>query len=119
MKLNGEDFFWVVSGSAYYPFWKISIVLVRVPFVVLKHYDQKQCGGREGLFGLYIWREAKLGTQNEQEPGGGAYAEVMEGCSLLLCLTCFLTVPKTTSPGGIITSVSKKMSCSSSTTQLT
>lgn len=41
MKLNGEDFFWVVSGSAYYPFWKISVVLVRVPFVVLKHYDQK------------------------------------------------------------------------------
>lgn len=98
MKLNGESSFWVVPGSAYYPLWKISVVLVRVSFVVLKH-DQKQLGGREGLFGLYIWREAKLGTQNGQELGGGAYAEVMEGCCLLLCLACFLIVPKTTSPG--------------------
>lgn len=100
MKLNSENFFWVVFGSAYYPFWKISVVLVRVSLVVLKHYDQKQRGGKEGLFGLYIWREVKLGTQNGQEPRGGAYAQVMEGCCLLLCLTCFLTVPKTTSPGG-------------------
>lgn len=54
MKLNGENYLLVFSGSAYYSFWKISAVVVRVSFVVLKHYDQKQLGmGRVCLVFLY------------------------------------------------------------------
>lgn len=92
-----------------YSYICVSIALVRVNIVVVKHHDQKQLG-KQGR--VYLpscpdsspLREAKAGTQIQQEPAGKSWSkgnkEMLPPDLLHMPgSTCFLMLPKTISPG--------------------